>query len=130
MILRFALALLIAGAGLRAADLDQRYRSTADRLIDAALADTEGYERLTYLCYRIGNRLSGSPGLQRAVEWSAEQMKAAGLSSVRILPVKVPHWVRGAESASVLAPVERPLHMLGIGMSVATPPAGITAEIV
>lgn len=102
----------------------------ADKLIDAALADNEGYNRLAYLCYRIGNRLSGSAGLEKAVAWSAEQMKAAGLSNVRVIPVKVPHWVRGTESARLVAPYDKPLHMLGLGMSIATPPGGITAEVV
>lgn len=126
-----SLAAVVAVVGIvQAQSLTEQYRPVADRLIDAALADHEGYDRLTYLCYRIGNRLSGSPSLQRAIEWSAEQMKAAGLSNVRILPVKVPHWVRGAESARLVAPVEKPLHMLGIGMSVATPPGGITADVV
>jgi hypothetical protein len=121
----FALALPLA-----AADLTTQYRPTADKLIEAALADTEGYNRLTYLCYRIGNRLSGSPGLEKAIAWSVEQMKAAGLSNVRTIPTKVPHWVRGAESGRLVAPYDRPLHMLGIGMSIATPPGGITADVV
>ncbi|MGP8243093.1 MAG: M20/M25/M40 family metallo-hydrolase [Bryobacteraceae bacterium] len=111
-------------------DLTERYRPAADRLIDAALADSEGYNRLAYLCYRIGNRLSGSPSLDRAIHWAADEMKAAGLSNVRIIPTKVPHWVRGAESAKLVAPVARPLHMLGLGMSVGTPAGGITADVV
>ena len=110
--------------------LSQRYKPVADRLIDAALADTEGYDRLAYLCYRIGNRLSGSASLQKAIDWSAEQMRAVGLSNVRVLPVKVPHWVRGAESARMLTPLNQPLHMLGLGMSVGTPEGGITADVV
>jgi Zn-dependent M28 family amino/carboxypeptidase len=52
------------------------------------------------------------------------------LSNVRVLPVKVPHWVRGAESARLVAPIEKQLHMLGLGMSVSTPPGGITADVV
>lgn len=130
---RTASLLLILGAipALAAGPtLTERYRAIADKLIDAAMADTEGYNRLAYLCYRIGNRLSGSTGLERAVAWSAEQMKAAGLSNVRIIPVKVPHWVRGAESAKLVAPLEKPLHMLGLGGSVATPTGGITADAV
>ena len=126
-------ALLIAAASLSMAadvNLTERYRTTADKLIDAALADTEGYNRLAYLCYRIGNRLSGSPSLERAIAWSAEQMKEAGLSNVRIIPTKVPHWVRGAESARMLEPLDKPLHMLGLGMSIGTPPGGITADVV
>src|ERR1017187_3794687 len=121
--------LLAAGAAL-AADLTEQYRATADRLIASALADTEGYNRLAYLCYRIGHRLSGSPGLEKAVAWSVETMKAAGLTNVRVIPTKVPHWVRGAESARMLTPLDRPLHMLGLGMSIGTPPGGITAPVV
>ena len=127
-------ALLLFAAGRCAAadppTLTEQYRGPAEKLIAAALADTEGYGRLEYLCDRIGHRLSGSPALDRAIQWSAEQMKAAGLSNVRILPVKVPHWVRGAESVRMLEPLDRPLHALGLGMSVGTPPGGITAEVV
>jgi hypothetical protein len=127
-----ALVLLAAAPGVAAdaPNLTEQYRATANTLIAAALADTEGYDRLAYLCYRIGNRLSGSPSLERAIAWSAEQMKAAGLDNVRVIPVKVPHWVRGAESARMLEPEEKPLHMLGLGMSIGTPPGGITAEVV
>src|SRR5690349_11069873 len=117
-------------AALCAADLSDQYRQAAGKLIDAALADNEGYNRLAYLCYRIGPRLSGSAGLEKAVAWSVEQMKAAGLSNVRTIPTKVPHWVRGAEAARLVAPYEKPLHMLGLGGSIATPPGGITADVV
>jgi len=123
-------ALFLFAAGASAQNLTEQYRPAADKLIDAAMTDFEGYNRLAYLCYRIGNRLSGSVSLDRAVAWSAEQMKAAGLSNVRIIPTKVPHWVRGSESARLLTPLEKPLHMLGLGMSIATPPGGITADVV
>ncbi|HUP05494.1 MAG TPA: M20/M25/M40 family metallo-hydrolase [Bryobacteraceae bacterium] len=130
----FCLALtFLAGVRGFAADapnLTDQYREAANRLIAAALTDHEGYDRLAYLCYRIGNRLSGSPGLERAIAWSVGQMKAAGLSNVRTIPVKVPHWVRGAESAQLVEPENRPLHMLGLGMSVPTPPGGVTAAVI
>jgi hypothetical protein len=124
------LVLLGAASAAFAADLTEQYRATANRLIASALADTDGYNRLAYLCYRIGHRLSGSEGLEKAIAWSAETMKAAGLSNVRVIPAKVPHWVRGTESARMVAPVDRPLHMLGLGMSIGTPPGGITAGVV
>jgi hypothetical protein len=112
------------------ADLADQYKSVADRLIDAALADNDGYQKLAYLCDRIGARLSGMPSLDRAIEWSEATMKRDGLSNVRVIPVKVPKWVRGAESAQMLAPEMKPLHMLGLGMSVGTPRGGITADAV
>ena len=125
------LRIFILGCGtLLAADLTDQYKSTADKLIDAALADRDGYAKLAYLCDHIGARLSGMASLDRAIQWSEETMKADGLSNVRVIPVKVPKWVRGAESAQLLAPETKPLHMLGLGMSVGTPPGGITAEVV
>ena len=57
-------------------------------------------------------------------------MKADGLDNVRTQPVKVPHWVRGSESARVVKPIQKPLNMLGLGRSVGTPPGGITAPVV
>src|SRR5580704_8776463 len=111
-------------------NLTDQYRATADRLINASLADTDGYSKLAYLCDRIGNRLSGSESLPRAIAWAEETMKRDGLSNVRTIPVKVPHWVRGAESARLTAPENKPLHMLGLGMSVATPAGGITGDVV
>lgn len=128
--MRFSILALALCSVSGAQTLTEQYKATADRLIDAALADTEGYRRLTYLCDRIGHRLAGSAGLEKAIAWSAEQMRAAGLSNVRVIPVKVPKWVRGAETARMLAPHNRPMRMLGLGMSVGTPPGGIEAETV
>jgi hypothetical protein len=113
----------------------EAYRDTANRLIDAALKDDAGLNRLEYLCDRIGNRLSGSKTLDQAIAWSAEEMKRAGLANVRTIPVKVPHWVRGNESAHLVEPVAagqgpRPLFMLGLGNSIGTPPGGISADVV
>ena len=132
-VLLFLLSTVVVAAILAAQParpLDLEYRETAERLIGAAMADTAGFDKLAYLTTRIGHRLSGSPGLEQAVVWVAGQMKADGLDNVRTQPVKVPHWVRGRESAQVVAPVVRPIGMLGLGGSIATPPDGITAPVV
>jgi hypothetical protein len=113
-----------------AGTLTEQYRERASKLIDASLADQAGMDHLAYLCDRIGNRLSGSAALEKAVVWAAAQMKADGLTNVVTPRVKVPHWVRGNESAVLLEPVNKPLTILGLGGSVATPKRGITAEVV
>src|SRR5579862_36985 len=124
--------LSLATVPLPAADrlISAEYKSAAQKLIDAALADNNSTARLQYLCDRIGNRLSGSESLERAIEWAAAEMKKAGLTNVQTPPVMVPHWVRGRESAVMLTPNRKPLVMIGLGMSVGTSPEGITGEVV
>ncbi len=121
---------LAVSAGAQGPSLAVTYKPVADRLITASLADGEGYSNLTYLCDHIGKRISGSEPLARAIVWATELMKKEGLQNVRTQAATVPHWVRGRESGEIVGPVTKPLHMLGLGMSVATPPGGLTAEVV
>jgi carboxypeptidase Q len=106
------------------------YRERAGRIIGAALTSDVAYKRLAWLTDRIGNRLSGSESLTRAIEWAVSEMKRDKLDNVRTEKVMVPHWVRGEESLELIEPVGRRLSMLGLGNSVGTPPAGVTAEAV
>jgi hypothetical protein len=127
VLLWFAAGALAAQAQTSIAD---KYKDPAQKLIEAALSDQEGMQRLQYLCDRIGNRLSGSASLERAIQWAAAEMKKAGLENVQTPPVMVPKWVRGTESATMIEPVLKPLTMIGLGMSVGTPKAGVTAQVV
>ncbi len=106
------------------------YTAAARRIIDATLADNDAYERLAYLCDSIGHRLSGSPGLEKAIDWALATMRADGQDNVHPEKVMVPRWVRGKESARMIEPRQADLPMLGLGLSVGTPPEGITAPIV
>lgn len=106
------------------------YRAAAGRIIGAALTSNRAYARLAHLTDHIGNRLSGSKGLERAIEWAIAEMKSDGLDNVRAEKVMVPHWVRGEESLEVLTPFPRKLTVLGLGNSVATPAEGSAAEAV
>ena len=107
-----------------------KYRAVAGRIIGAALTSNRGWTRLSHLTDHIGHRLSGSKGLERAIEWAIAEMKRDGLDNVRGEKVMVPHWVRGEESLQMITPLARNLSLLGLGNSVATPAAGITAEAV
>jgi len=106
------------------------YRPATARIIGAALTSDRAYSRLAHLTDHIGNRLSGSQNLERAIEWAITEMKQDRLDNVRTEKVMVPHWVRGEESLEMLSPKPRKLSMLGLGNSIGTPPEGITAEAV
>ena len=104
-------------------------RPNAERLLKAALADDFAWQRLAEMTDSFGSRFSGSDNLERAIAWAVATMKADGLENVRTEPVMVPRWIRGHESAEILGPPNRPVAMLGLGGTVATPPEGIQAEV-
>ncbi|MCH7684738.1 MAG: peptidase M28 family protein, partial [Gemmatimonadetes bacterium] len=75
-----------------AQDIAHTYRQAADRLIDAALADSAAYQRLSLLVDKFGHRFTGSSNLEKAIDWILAEMKKDGLDNVRGEPVMVPHW--------------------------------------
>jgi carboxypeptidase Q len=117
------------GNGTRTTWLDA-YREPAGRLIGEAVSSTFAWQRLAVLTDTIGNRLSGSPALDRAIEWAVAEMKKDGLENVHTERVMVPKWVRGAENADLVEPVRHPMAMLGLGNSVGTPREGVRGEVV
>ncbi|GIS04192.1 MAG: hypothetical protein CM15mP106_6390 [Candidatus Neomarinimicrobiota bacterium] len=110
--------------------IQDRYDAVATRIIKNAQADSTAYKRLEYLCDTYGPRLSGSKNLERSIEWILKKMKLDGLENVKGQRVKVPTWVRGNESATLIKPFKRNLSMLGLGGSIATSKKGITSEVI
>jgi hypothetical protein len=101
----------------------------SEKLVGGALTGGIAYGRLEELTDTIGPRLSGSAGAGAAVQWAQKKLQQDGLS-VRLEPVKVPHWVRGEESAEVLPSngvVGHRLATTALGNSVG---GSATAEIV
>ncbi len=104
-------------------------QTPADRLVSAELSTVKAFQTLTYLTDEIGPRPSGSKNARMAVEWTTAQFKAWGIP-VRNEPVKVPHWVRGAESATLVSHNNQRLILTALGGSASTLPKGITADVV
>jgi hypothetical protein len=101
---------IFLGAAALAAPL--RAQSTVDTagtgtLIREALERSEVMENLRYLSDVIGPRLSGSPALRRANEWTAERFRKYGLrASLEAFDFGVT-WERGPLSLRLTAPFDR-----------------------
>ena len=105
------------------------YREPAARLIGEAVGSTFAWQRLAVLTDTIGNRLSGSTELDRAIQWAVTEMKKDGLDNVHTEKAMVPRWIRGSESAEIVEPARHPMVMLGLGDSVGTTGDGVQAEV-
>ncbi len=75
------------------------------RLIEEGKKNPQVIPNLTYLCDVIGPRLTGSPALKRANDWTAKKMEEYGLSNVHLEPWTIPvGWERGSAHARIIEP--------------------------
>lgn len=100
-----------------------------------ALSDDYAHRILAHLTENIGPRPAGSPQAQAAVDYVAAELRHLGLD-VQLEEVKVPHWVRGAETAELIEyPGQVPntkqkIVLAALGGSASTPADGLDADVV
>ena len=99
------LACLLAGAPLAAQTRVDTTGSGA--LIAEAMSHSELMANLAHLSDAIGPRLTGSPAMRRANDWTAERFKAYGLTT-HLEPYSFGvTWERGPVTLQLLAPFTR-----------------------
>ena len=105
---------------------------TIRKIFDSSLTNGQCYEWLDDLTSNIGGRLSGSPQAQQAVEWGEKLMLDLGFDKVWLQPIMVPHWVRGEKEIANYTINGQTIEVAicALGGSVATPPEGITGEVI
>jgi carboxypeptidase Q len=100
-----------------------------------ALSDDYAYRQVSHLTENIGPRISGSSQAQAAVDYVAAELRQLGLE-VHLEEVKVPHWVRGAETAELTeyagqaSGATQKVVLTALGGSSSTPAEGITTEVI
>jgi carboxypeptidase Q len=121
--------LLLFGAPVLFATPQSTTASDVDKLIARELAASSAFDTLADLTDGIGARPSGSPNAAAAVQWALNRFRSWGIAA-HAEKVTVPHWVRGIESARLISHHDQRIVLTALGMSVATPASGLTADVV
>jgi len=121
------------------------------KISDEIFTSGQVYKNEEYICKKIGARLTGSEGAEKAVKWTYDLMKSYGFDTVYLQEVMVPHWVRGEkELGKILLPPQSPeggiktnntnvippsegggaVNIVALGGSIATAKEGLTAEVI
>lgn len=123
-----ALGCAIGFAGVRVglarpAPDDNSYFSAADaRIIGEIQGNSEVMANLEYLSDSIGQRLTGSPQLKQANDWTKGKFLQYGLTNVHLEPWTIARsWTRGTAHARIVAPAEHPLTIAAAAWSPNTP---------
>lgn len=124
-----AASLLVAASPLASQTIPAPDQVAALR--DAALkGDDYAWDITEGLTTEVGPRLAGTDDEARARAWSVKKLTAMGFANVRVETFDMPVWVRGRESAEILAPFPQPMVIAALGNSGSTGPEGLTGEIV
>jgi len=92
---------------------------------------SRAFDYLTQLGDEVGPRVTGAPGMWKAVEWGIARMKAMGLENVRAERYPMWRgWTRGTAEMVMLTPRRVPLNVDAMGWTGSTAPGGADADLV
>jgi carboxypeptidase Q len=114
----------VAAQGQQESDADRAYRtsmeSTDQKILAEVQAHSELVKNLEHLTTHIGARLTGSPQMQAASNWTLQRFKDYGIDA-HLETAQVAHaWTRGVDTAEITAPIQRRIEIRSAGWSKAT----------
>ena len=102
------------------ADYRKAMEVADQKIADEVKAHSELMKNLGYLTTQIGPRLTGSPQMQAASEWTLKRFKDYGVAA-HLETAEIAHaWTRGVETAEITSPIQRRIGIHAFGWSKAT----------
>ena len=102
-------------------DAYRKAMEDADQKIAAEVqAHSELMKNLEYLTTQIGARLTGSPQMQAASDWTLKRFRDYGVDA-HLETADIPHaWTRGLETAEITSPIQKRIGIHAFGWSPGT----------
>lgn len=102
----------------------EAYRKAMEDADQKVAAEVEAHSQLIknleYLTTQIGSRLTGSPQMQAASEWTLKRFQDYGIKA-HLETVEIAHgWTRGLETAEITSPIEKRIGIHAFGWSKGT----------
>src|SRR6266404_4663549 len=110
-----------AGSAKPAAEDTSAFAAADAQILSEVRDHGETMQNSEYLGDAIGPRLTGSPQLKQANEWTAAKFREYGLTNVHLEPWTIAHsWTRGTARARIVSPTEHPLTIASAGWAPGT----------
>ena len=102
-------------------DAYRKAMEDADQKIAAEVkAHSELMKNLEYLTTQIGARLTGSPQMQQASDWTLKRFHDYGVDA-HLETAEIPHaWTRGLETAEITSPIQKRIGIHAFGWTKGT----------
>ena len=117
-------ALTLAQTPQRTSDEQQAYLKAMEKADQEIAAEVESHSELMrnleYLTTQIGPRLTGSPQMQAASDWTLKRFQDYGIDA-HLEAAEIAHsWTRGTETAEITSPIRQRIGIHALGWSMAT----------
>src|SRR6202140_788555 len=110
-----------AGAAKPAAENTNPFAAADAQILSEIHDHSQAMDNLEYLSDEIGPRLTGSPQLKQANDWTAAKFREYGLTNVKLEPWTIARsWTRGTAHARIVSPAVHPLTIASAGWSPGT----------
>jgi carboxypeptidase Q len=124
------LAAVRGGLAEPAGDEKSPFAAADTQILSEISEHSEAAANLEYLSDSIGARLTGSPQLKQANDWTRDMFAKYGAANAHLESWTMEHsWTRGKASARIVSPPVHPLTIAAAGWSPSTPGA-ITGAVV
>jgi len=111
-------------------DASSSCAEVAAKILPLVLGPSPIQENLRHLTDEIGGRVTGSPAMERAVQWATSAFRAVGVD-VHTEKYQLPlTWSEGDTHLELLGEIKFPLRTVSLGWSPPAPSGGIEANIV
>src|SRR5712671_1114569 len=125
-----ALAVVRGGMAGAAAEEKSPFAAADAQILSEIREHSEAAANLEYLSDSIGARLTGSPQLKQANDWTREMFAKYGAVNAHLEGWTMERsWARVTASARIVSPAEHPLTIAAAGWSPSTPGAVIGAVV-
>src|SRR5712675_857710 len=123
-------AVVRGGMAGAAAEEKSPFAAADAQILSEIREHSDAAANLEYLSDSIGARLTGSPQLKQANDWTRDMFAKYGAVNARLEGWTMERsWARGTASARMVSPAEHPLTIAAAGWSPSTPGA-ITGAVV
>lgn len=117
--------------GTAGCSIQKSCAEVAPTIIQSALGLSPLPENLRILTDVIGGRVTGSPAADKAVGFTVEAFRRAGVDEVHTEKFMVPvGWSEGKTQLEILKPESFPVRLVSVGWSPPVPEGGLTADVV
>lgn len=126
---KILLALCLVSTSLTAQEEDAFF---IKKIYDHTLSQGQCYDWLYTLATEARGRIAGSPASDSAMAYTARTLRDMGVDTVKLQPCTVDYWYRGEAEKVTISTLGQThtLPALALGNSIATPPSGISADII